>query len=297
MKLVTTPLAKAIAAMILGGVSLSFMQASVKLISLELHPFVITLYRTALVAIVLLPVLVWRGRQIFKTASVKLQVLRGTIGGVGMLCGFSGLSLVPLAEATALLFTMPIFSTLLSILFLSEKVGWKRWAAILTGFSGILVIAQPEASFNIGYLFLLGAAFSWSISLLIAKKLTQKDTIISITFWQAMGCLPLAFLASVSVWEVPSGPQLGYLLGIAALGTLGHALVYSAIKVGKISVILPMDYIRILWSAALGFILFGHLPTAHLYAGSLLIIGATSFLSLRELSQPASKPKTDFLSD
>ena len=282
--------------MVLGGVALAIMQASVKLISINLHPFIITLYRTGLVAIVLLPVLALRGGTVFKTSSVKLQVLRGTIGGLGMLCGFTGLSLVPLAEATALLFTMPIFSTLLSIFFLAEKVGWKRWSAILSGFAGIVIIARPEASFNIGYLFLVAAAFAWSISILIAKKLTERDTIISITFWQAMGCLPLAFFASLFVWDVPSWSQISYLLAIAAAGTLGHALVYSAIKIGAISFILPLDYIRIIWSAALGFLLFGHLPTSNLYFGSFLIIAATSFLTFRESRRPSPEEKT-FISE
>ena len=127
------------------------------------------------------------------------------------------------------------------------------------------------------------AAISWSTSILIAKKLTERDTILSITFWQAMGCVPLAFAASLFVWALPTSEQLLYLLGIASLGTLGHALLYASLKIGKVSVILPLDYIRIIWSALLGFLLFNHLPTAHMYAGSLLIICATAFISYREL--------------
>lgn len=270
--------------MVIGGVSIALMQAAVKLISLELHPFIITLYRAGLVFVVLLPILFWRGRAVFNTSSIRLQVLRGGIGGLGMLCVFTGLSMISLAEVTVLLFTVPIFATLLSIVFLSEKVGVRRWTAIFVGFLGILIIARPQGSVSTGHLFILCAALSWSTSILIAKKLTEKDTVISITFWQAMGCVPLAFIASLFVWELPSFVQLGALLGIAALGTVGHAMLYAALKVGQVSVILPLDYIRIIWSAGLGFILFGQLPTLHLYAGSLLIIAATAFLSYREVT-------------
>ena len=270
--------------MVIGGVSIALMQAAVKLISLELHPFIITLYRAGLVFVVLLPILFWRGRAVFNTSSIRLQVVRGGIGGLGMLCVFTGLSMVSLAEVTVLLFTVPIFATLLSIVFLSEKVGVRRWTAIFVGFLGILIIARPQGSVSTGHLFILCAALSWSTSILIAKKLTEKDTVISITFWQAMGCVPLAFIASLFVWELPSFVQLGALLGIAALGTVGHAMLYAALKVGQVSVILPLDYIRIIWSAGLGFILFGQLPTLHLYAGSLLIIAATAFLSYREVT-------------
>jgi len=270
--------------MVIGGVSIALMQAAVKLISLELHPFIITLYRAGLVFVVLLPILLWRGRAVFNTSSIRLQVVRGGIGGLGMLCVFTGLSMISLAEVTVLLFTVPIFATLLSIVFLSEKVGVRRWTAIFVGFLGILIIARPQGSVSTGHLFILCAALSWSTSILIAKKLTEKDTVISITFWQAMGCVPLAFIASLFVWELPSFVQLGALLGIAALGTVGHAMLYAALKVGQVSVILPLDYIRIIWSAGLGFILFGQLPTLHLYAGSLLIIAATAFLSYREVT-------------
>ena len=277
-------LLRAVIFMVIGGVSIALMQAAVKLFSFELHPFIITLYRAGLVFVVLLPILFWRGRAVFNTSSIGLQVIRGGIGGLGMLCVFTGLSMISLAEVTVLLFTVPIFATLLSIVFLSEKVGVRRWTAIFVGFLGILIIARPQGSVSTGHLFILCAALSWSTSILIAKKLTEKDTVISITFWQAMGCVPLAFIASLFVWELPSFVQLGALLGIAALGTVGHAMLYAALKVGQVSVILPLDYIRIIWSAGLGFILFGQLPTLHLYAGSLLIIAATAFLSYREVT-------------
>ena len=277
-------LLRAVIFMVIGGLSIALMQATVKLISSELHPFIITLYRAGLVFVVLLPFLFWRGRAVFNTSSIRLQVVRGGIGGLGMLCVFTGLSMISLAEVTVLLFTVPIFATLLSVVFLSEKVGVRRWTAIFVGFLGILIIARPQGSVSTGHLFILCAALSWSTSILIAKKLTEKDTVISITFWQAMGCVPLAFIASLFVWELPSFVQLGALLGIAALGTVGHAMLYAALKVGQVSVILPLDYIRIIWSAGLGFILFGQLPTLHLYAGSLLIIAATAFLSYRELT-------------
>ena len=278
-------LIRAIAFMMVGGLSMVLMQASVKLLSDALHPFVITLFRALLVFIIILPILLWNGLGTVKTSSVKLQVIRGGVGGVCMLCMFTGFSLVSLPEATSLLFTVPIFATILSVMFLSERVGIKRWGAIFLGFAGILVITRPDVSLNLGHLLLLSAAILWSISIVIAKKLTEKDTIISITFWQAMGCVPLALIASLFVWEMPTLTQLLYLLGIAGLGTLGHALVYASLKLGKVSFLLPLDYIRIIWSTLLGFLLFGSLPTLYLYAGTFLIISATAFISYREIQK------------
>lgn len=118
-----------------------------------------------------------------------------------------------------------------------------------------------------------------------SQKLTENDTITSITFWQAMGCVPLALVASLFVWKTPSFVQLIYLLGIAGLGTLGHALVYASLKLGKVSVLLPLDYIRIIWSTLLGFAIFGSLPTLHTYLGTMLIISSTAFISYREIDK------------
>lgn len=274
---------KAIIFMIIGGISITVMQASVKLLSGSMHPFVITFFRAFLVLFILLPALFFYGNKVFSTSSFKLQAIRGAIGGAGMLCVFTGLSMISLAEATTLLFTVPIFATLLSVVFLSERVGIRRWSAIIVGFLGILVVMRPEVSFGIGYALLLCAAISWSISILIAKKLTEKDSIISITFWQATGCVPIAFCASLLVWEWPSIEQILWLFGIAGLGTVGHALLYASLKLGRVSFILPLDYIRIIWSSVLGFVLFGYLPTLQLYAGSMMIIGAAAFISYREL--------------
>ncbi len=280
---INSHLLKAICFMVIGGISITIMQASVKLLSESLHPFVITFFRASLVLFILLPALIFFGNNVFVTSSFKLQAIRGAVGGTGMLCVFTGLSMISLAEATTLLFTVPIFATLLSVIFLSERVGIRRWSAIIVGFLGILIVMRPEISFGLGYALLLCAAVTWSISILIAKKLTERDSIISVTFWQAIGCVPIAFFASLMVWEWPSFDQLLWLFSIAGLGTLGHALLYASLKLGRVSFILPLDYIRIIWSSIFGFVLFGHLPTLQLYAGSMMIIGAATFISYREM--------------
>ena len=111
-------LSKAICFMVIGGISITIMQASVKLLGESLHPFVITFYRASLVLFILLPALIFYGKNVFATSSLKLQAIRGAVGGTGMLCVFTGLNMISLAEATTLLFTVPIFATLLSVIFL-----------------------------------------------------------------------------------------------------------------------------------------------------------------------------------
>ena len=278
-----SPLSLAILFMLVGGVSVTFMQAGVKLISADLHPFVVTFFRAFLVMIVLMPAIAYSGVSVLATSSIKLQVIRGLVGGSGMVCVFTGLSLVPLAEATTLLFTVPIFTTVLSVLFLSEKVGIRRWLAIIAGFAGTLVVMRPDLSVSFGHLLLIYAALAWALSVLIAKKLTQKDNVLSITFWQAAGSVPIAFILGLTAWEWPSFEQLYWLFGIASLGTIGHMLFYAALQRGDVSFVMPLDYLRIIWSATLGYLLFGDMPTLQLFVGGAMIIGATTFISYREM--------------
>ncbi len=278
-----SPLSLAILFMVTGGVSVTFMQAGVKLLSGDLHPFVITFFRAFLVIIILMPAIFHSGTSVLATSSVKLQIIRGLVGGSGMVCVFTGLSLVPLAEATTLLFTVPIFTTVLSVLFLSEIVGIRRWLAIICGFAGTLIVMRPDLSVSFGHLLLIYAALAWALSVLIAKKLTQKDSVLSITFWQAAGSVPIAFILGLTVWEWPSLEQICWLFGIAGLGTIGHMLFYAALQRGDVSFVMPLDYLRIIWSATLGFLLFGDMPTIQLFIGGAMIIGATTFISYREM--------------
>jgi len=282
----------AILFMVTAGLMVTFMQAGVKLLSSDLHPFIIVFFRAFLVLVILAPISLYSGLGTFSTSSYKLQIMRGLIGGSGMVCVFYGLSIVHLAEATTLLFTVPIFATILSVLIYKEQVGIRRWTAILFGFAGTFIVTRPDVAISLGHFLLLYAAFAWAISVLIAKKLTQSDSIVSITFWQAAGSVPIAFFLSLQVWSWPDLQQFLGLFGIAALGTAGHALMYSALRRGDVSFILPLDYLRLIWSATIGLFLFGDLPGINLFAGGIMIIGATSFISYREIKLKRAKSGT-----
>ena len=193
------------------------------------------------------------------------------------------LSLVSLAEATTLLFTVPIFATLLSILFFREFVGIRRWIRFFRLCRNHCGDALGYCA-TAGHLMLLYAAFAWSVCVLIAKKLTKSDNVLSITFWQAVGSAPIGFILCLYVWQWPDMRQLLFLFGIAGLGTFGHLLMYAALQRGSVSFILPLDYLRIIWSTTIGIIIFADIPGLNLYIGGALIVGATSFITLREFS-------------
>ena len=151
---------------------------------------------------------------------------------------------------------------------------------------------RPDIALSAGHLMLLYAAFAWSVCVLIAKKLTKSDNVLSITFWQAVGSAPIGFILCLYVWQWPDMRQLLFLFGIAGLGTFGHLLMYAALQRGSVSFILPLDYLRIIWSTTIGIFIFADIPGLNLYIGGALIVGATSFITLRELKLK-KQPKTD----
>jgi len=210
-----------------------------------------------------------------------------------MLCMFYGLSITELAKATALMFTVPIFATILAILFLKEIVGIRRWMAMLVGFSGALIVLRPDIELGFGPLLILCASLMWSSSMLMAKTLTKTDTISSITFWQAAGLIPATFILAIQVWEWPNLSQLFMFLMIAIAGTLVHWFLNEALKRAEISALLPLDYLRLIWSVSMGFIFFNELPQAGLWFGAALILGASTYIGIRQTQKKKENLNTN----
>ena len=118
--------------------------------------------------------------------------------------------------------------------------------------------------------------------MLMAKKLTQTDTTVSITFWQAAGLIPATFILAIQVWEWPNLQQLIMFLFIAIAGTSVHWFLNEALKRADITALLPLDYLRLIWSVSLGFIFFNEIPHVGLWLGSALILGASTYIGIRQ---------------
>jgi len=228
-----------------------------------------------------------------KSNNIKLQSFRAVVGSVAMLCMFYGLSITELAKATALMFTVPIFATILAIIFLKEIVGIRRWIAMLVGFSGALIVLRPDIELGFGPLLILCASLMWSSSMLMAKTLTKTDTTLSITFWQAAGLIPATFLLAIQVWEWPTLSQIFMFLMIAIAGTLVHWFLNEALKRAEISALLPLDYLRLIWSVSMGFIFFNELPHAGLWLGAALILGASTYIGIRQAKKKKDELNTN----
>ena len=288
-----TPSILAILFMVLSGIFATSMHCLIRFATEENHPFEVAFFRTIFVLLIFLPFVAKNGFKTLKPNNIKLQSYRAIIGSVAMLCMFYGLSITELAKATALMFTVPIFATILAIIFLKEVVGIRRWSAMFIGFFGALIVLRPDIELGFGPLLILCGSLMWSSSVLMAKKLTQTDSTLSITFWQAAGLIPATFILATQVWQWPNLNQLFMFILIAIAGTLTHWFLNEALKRAEISALLPLDYLRLIWSVSLGFIFFNEIPPAGLWLGAALILGASTYIGVRQVKKKKEELNTN----
>ena len=272
----------AISLMIISGLFFVLMHSAVKYLSKEVHIFEIAFFRCALVIFVLAPVIIQQGKTIFKTRQPKMQFLRIITNSVAMLCFFYGISTTPLAQLTTLGFTVPIFATILAVIFMKEKIRLRRTTALIIGFIGTIVVMRPDISIELGALLIIFSSFLWSICLIFIKKLTQTDSAVTISLYFGIGMIPATFILAFPVMEAIDMRQFTILVFIAITGTLAQTIMNTALKKGELALLLPFDFLRLIWSVLIGYALFAEEPTFTLWIGGFLIIGSTTYIAWRE---------------
>ena len=272
----------AISLMIISGLFFVLMHSAVKYLSKEVHIFEIAFFRCALVIFVLAPIIFQQGKKIFKTKQPKVQFLRITTNSVAMLCFFYGISTTPLAQLTTLGFTVPIFATILAVIFMKEKIRLRRTTALIVGFIGTIIVMRPDISIELGALLIIFSSFLWSICLILIKKLTQTDSAVTISLYFGIGMIPATFALAFPVLEMIDLRQFIILIFIAVTGTLAQTIMNSALEKGELALLLPFDFLRLIWSVLIGYALFSEEPTITLWLGGFLIIGSTSYIAWRE---------------
>ena len=258
------------------------MHSAVKYLSKEVHIFEIAFFRCALVVFVLAPIIFKQGKSVMITKQPKFQFLRITTNSVAMLCFFYGITTTPLAQLTTLGFTVPIFATILAVIFMGEKIRIRRTSALIIGFIGTVIVMRPDISIEFGALLIIFSSFLWSVCLIFIKKLTQTDSPITISFYFGIGMIPATFAIALPVFEMIDLRQFIILVFIAITGTLAQTLMNSALKKGELALLLPFDFLRLIWSVLIGYALFAEEPQITLWIGGFLIIGSTSYIAWRE---------------
>ena len=249
----------------------------------NLHILEVVFFRNLLAFFVMLPILKSTGLVAIKMNNTKLFFVRGFFGAIGMLAGFTCLTLIPLAQATAISFAQPIFITIGATIFLGEIIKVRRIVAIVIGFIGMLIIVQPGVnSFSFGIMLAIIAALAHSLNALIVKKLTLTETPQAIITWMVIILIPITLIPALVVWEWPSFETWLYLWGIAIVGSLAHFLWTKSCSMADITSLQPIEFIKLPIIALLGWIIFSEIPGTWTWVGGLIIFISTIYISHRE---------------
>lgn len=214
-----------------------------------------------------------------------VHVWRGALGVSGIFLIFQGLRLLPLADATTIGFTAPIFATLLSILLLKETVGRHRWTAVIVGFLGVLLMVRPGAAGApplIGVLFALGGAFVAASVTVTLRQLGKTETATAIVFWFFMACLIAGGALTVIEGRALEWTVLAILAAGGLAGGLAQILMTTSLRHAPVSALVPLDYLQLVGAVVLGWALLSDAPTMATLAGASLIAGSGLYTAWRE---------------
>lgn len=218
-----------------------------------------------------------------KTNRPLEHAIRTVSGLVSLSFFYYAISTIPLADATTLAYSAPIFITVLSIPLLGEHIGIRRWAAVLLGFIGVILIAQPTGwTLNIGALAAIGSALSGALVSIWLRRLssTEKFTTIGIIY-NVTGALVFAAWYGAYGWLWPTGSDLVLLIGFGLLAGLQQIMFTLAYRYAEASFLAPLEYFILILAAAIGYAFWNEAPTITTWAGSILIACSGIFVIIR----------------
>lgn len=222
-----------------------------------------------------------------KTQRLPAHARRAATGLLGMLFTYGAVLLLPLAEATTLGFTAPVFAVLIAMVLLRERIGPYRWGAVAMGFAGVIVVMQPSGGFHDGVtpagVFVgLVAPFMVALISFQIQDLNTTENPWSIVFWFAALTTPVAALALPFVAAAHDPLTWSLILGMGLVGAAAQMLLTTSLRFGSAAVILLMDYTALLWASFYGYTVFDRAAPASLWLGAPLIIGAGLLIAWRE---------------
>lgn len=281
-----------IALRLLAMLSLSLMFVLVKRIDAAgIHIVESLFWRQAIV----LPMLVgWAltrgGLAIYRTRRIGTHARRAMMGLTGMALNFGGMIFLPMAEATTINLSVPIFAVIFAALCLGEPTGWQRWSAVLVGFLGVLLVLNPTTlvaqgftgHHGLGALIALGGAVMTALITIQVRDLARTESPMTIVFWFSLiSMLPLG-LALPFVMTAHGAGEWALLIGLGLLGAVVQLSLTGALRLAPVAVVTPMDYSSLLWSIACGWFFFGTLPAETTWVGAPLIVASGLFIAWRE---------------
>jgi len=275
---------KAISYNLLAWALLPFMDTIAKYLSSDLSFFQITWSRYFFTVFFTLPFMFFFFRKNLTWSSQpKLQIYRGLTLFFANILFFYSISIISMAKALTLAFVAPLITTALSPIFLGEKVGLRRWSAVLIGFVGSLIVVRPGfVEFNLASLAALGTGFFYGIYLIITRKLHSSDSpLLTLLLTGVVGVVIASFFVPI-VWISPTFDQWSLLALMGVFACLGHFFLILSLKYADASKLAPFGYFEIITNVILGYYFFGDFPHIWTWFGLSIIIFSGIYIFFRE---------------
>lgn len=212
----------------------------------------------------------------------ELQFLRVLLATADTAFFYAAVVYLPLADVMTFYMAGPIYIAALSHIFLGEKVGWRRWLAIVVGFGGVVIALRPStASLSLSSLFAVLGSLSFAVSMILGRRLRATSDTTLVT-WQSIGALVMGFVLAVADWRTPSTLDWSAMLLLGVVSCTAHLLITRALKLAPASTLAPLQYTLLLWAVVFGIAFFGDVPDSQMLVGSAIIVFAGLFIFHRQ---------------
>lgn len=247
-----------------------------------------TIFVRGLLSMLVLALIAWQTNrlQLLKTRNLRSHALRSLSGTVSMFCLFTAVTMIPLADVTAITFTAPMFLTVLAMVFLGERIHRFRWTALGFGFLGVLIMIGPHLTFtqstSFGALIALGAAMFSAIAMTFLRSMSSSEHAITITFYFSLTFTVCAASTAMQGWPSPTQAQWSYIVLAGLFGVFGQLLMTYSYRYAEASTVAPLDYTSMIMAVILGYLFFDEIPTLSVWIGAPLVVGAGLIILWRE---------------
>ena len=261
----------------------AILHGSVRHLSAEVHPFQVTFFRNLFGLLVLVPWFVTQGLAPLRTRRIGLHLVRAAFNVSAMLLFFLALGMTPIAQVQALGSSAPLFTPVLAVFILRERVRLRRWSALMAGFVGTLIIIRPGLQeVDLGSWLTLASAAIWGLTLIIIKVLSRTDSAVTITAYMVLLMTPLSLAPALLYWVWPSPMAWFWLLVTGISGTVAQLLMAQSFRHADASVVLPLDFTKIIWGGMIGYFAFGENVDVWTWMGATVIFAGVMYITYRE---------------
>jgi drug/metabolite transporter (DMT)-like permease len=263
---------------------------AIKQLGTQLPPSVIVFFRCLTGFVVILPFIFKHGLGLFRTKRPMAHIVRLVCSIISMIAGYYAYAHMQLATAVSLTFTRPLFMIVLAILFLGERVRWRRGLATVVGFIGVVIVLGPsDLALHPAALAALLSAASVSGAMVVIRQQAAVEGSLTLIAWFMVGTAVLTAVPAAIDWQTPHGIQWAYLVFIGLMSSIGQFCLIQAFTYGEATVMNPIDYGQLVLAAAFGYLVFSEVPTIWTVLGAVVIVSSTLYILLRE-ARVSNKP-------